>query len=67
MLTPQAQWTPLHIATSAGHLDIVLLLLDTGLVDVNAVNGQEQTALFYAVSKNRIEVRGTIEHSRATH
>ena len=52
----QAQSTPLHIATSSGHLHIVVLLIQTGFCDVNAINNQDQTPLFYAASKNWIEV-----------
>ena len=53
---PQAQSTPLHISTSSGHLHIVILLIQTSYCDVNAVNNQEQTALFFASTKNWIEV-----------
>eukprot|EP00116_Pleurobrachia_bachei_P011296 sb/3471558/ len=52
----KAQSTPLHIATSSGHLHIAVLLLQTGFCDVNAINNLDQTALFYTASKNWIEI-----------
>lgn len=43
------EWTPLHSAVSAGHADIVLLLISLK-ADVNAANSSGQTPLHYAVS-----------------
>ena len=52
----QVGWTPLIIASSAGHTDIVTYLLQLNSVDVNAVNSTGQTALHYAASKDRLQV-----------
>ena len=43
------------IASSAGHLHLVRLLLEHG-TKVNAVNNTGQSPLHYASSKNRLEV-----------
>lgn len=51
----QTGWTPLIIASSAGHVRIVQMLLDRG-ANVNAYTHNGHTALQYAASKNRVEV-----------
>ena len=43
------EWTPLHSAVSAGHTEIVQLLIALK-ADVNAANSSGQTPLHYAVS-----------------
>jgi ankyrin repeat protein len=40
-------WGAIHVAAQNGHLDVVRLLLDSG-VDVNTVTHQEETALQFA-------------------
>lgn len=49
-------WTPLHIASSVGQVDIVSALVEKGAT-VNAVNQTGQTPLHYAASRNRLEVK----------
>ncbi|CEP09250.1 hypothetical protein [Parasitella parasitica] len=57
-----AQWTPLMIAVSAGHLEVVKILLQNQ-ADPALENDTKQTALHYAASKNRIDIaRLLIEH-----
>ncbi|VDO05055.1 unnamed protein product [Rodentolepis nana] len=52
-----SEWTPLMIAASAGHENIVTYLLDSGLsVNVNTVNSTGQNCLHYAASRNRISI-----------
>lgn len=48
-------WTPLHIATSAGHTEIVTILVSQKAY-TNATNQTGQTPLHYAASKNRYDV-----------
>lgn len=48
-------WTPMHIASSVGQVDIVSALMSKG-APVNAVNQTGQTPLHYAASRNRLEV-----------
>lgn len=55
-VTPQALWTPLHIAASAGREDIVRSLISKG-AQLNSVNQNGCTPLHYAASKDRYEVR----------
>jgi len=52
----QVGWTPLIIASSAGHVEIVSYLLQLEGVNVNAVNSTGQTAMHYAASKDRFQV-----------
>jgi len=49
-------WTPLIIASSAGHSDIVTYLLQLERVNVDAINSTGQTAMHYAASKDRLQV-----------
>lgn len=60
-----AEYTPLHIATSSGHLHIVILLIQTGYCDVNSITNQDQTALYFAASKNWIEITEVLLASHA--
>ena len=53
--TLQSNWTPMMIAASAGHIQIVNLLIGCG-AQVNAVNCNGQSALHYAASRGRLEV-----------
>ena len=48
-------WTPLLIATSAGHQPIVEYLVSKG-ADINAVNTTGHSALHYAASKDRLPI-----------
>lgn len=48
-------WTPLMIASSAGHLTIVKKLI-AHKCDVNAQNDNGQTSLHYAASKNHFDI-----------
>jgi 26S proteasome non-ATPase regulatory subunit 10 len=48
-------WTPLIIASSAGHLSLVKKLV-AHKCDVNAQNDNGQTSLHYAASKNHFDV-----------
>ena len=43
------EWRPIHSAVSAGHSEIVQLLIALG-ADVNAANSSAQTPLHYCVS-----------------
>jgi len=66
VLNPNSQdtdgWTPLHTAARDGRLDILKLLLESG-ADVDARNGQNQTALDVAlVSGNRQVARYLASH-----
>lgn len=54
--TPQALWSPLHIAASAGREDIVRSLIGSG-AQLNSVNQNGCTPLHYAASKGRYEVQ----------
>ena len=47
-----SDWTPLIIASSAGHLDIVRMLVERG-ASVNEVTAEGRSALLYAASKGR--------------
>ena len=47
-LTVVQEWTPLHSAVSAGHTEIVQILISLK-ADVNAANSSGQTPLHYAV------------------
>lgn len=51
----QTQWTPLMIASSAGHTQCVYCFLGHG-AQVNAVNSTGQSSLHYASSKDHVEV-----------
>ena len=59
----QLGWTPLMIAVSTGHLDIVQMLLKTNKVDVEESNSSGARPLHYACSKNHYEVEYSITHS----
>merc|ERR1712025_201609 len=48
-------WTPLIIACSAGHTELVLSLLEGG-ADINATTSQGRSSLLYAASKGRSEL-----------
>eukprot|EP00795_Rhopilema_esculentum_P009500 gene9500-17237_t len=50
-----AGWTPLMIASSAGHDDIVISLLESK-ADPQIVNFTGQSVLHYAASKNRLTI-----------
>ena len=52
----QLGWTPLIIAVSTGHLDIVRMLLQTKKVDVEQSTSSGARPLHYACSKNLYEV-----------
>lgn len=56
----QSNWTPLMIAASAGHEQVVSLLLAKG-AQVNAVNNTGQCSLHYAASKDRYQVNINIK------
>ena len=45
-------WTPLIIASSAGHMDIVQMLVEKG-AKVNEVTDEGRSPLLYAASKGR--------------
>ena len=47
-----AGWTPLIIASSAGHMDIVQMLIEKG-AKVNEVTDEGRSPLLYAASKGR--------------
>ena len=47
--------TPLIVAASAGHIQVIAFLLDKG-ADIQAVNKWGMTALHYAVDKGHVEV-----------
>lgn len=53
----QLGWTPLIIAVSTGHLDIVRMLLKTRKVDIEQSNSSGARPLHYACSKNYYEVK----------
>ena len=55
----QANWTPLMIAASAGRNQIVVSLLAHD-AQVNAVNNTGQCPLHYAASKDRYEVKKSV-------
>eukprot|EP00096_Caligus_rogercresseyi_P007639 TRINITY_DN2559_c0_g1_i1.p1 TRINITY_DN2559_c0_g1~~TRINITY_DN2559_c0_g1_i1.p1 ORF type:complete len:238 (-),score=34.40 TRINITY_DN2559_c0_g1_i1:36-749(-) len=57
-------WTPLIIASSAGHEKILRLLLSFG-AEVNTVTDQGRTAFFYAVSRNRVSIVRLLIESKA--
>jgi 26S proteasome non-ATPase regulatory subunit 10 len=48
-------WTPLIIAASAGHVELVNILLDAG-ASVSALTSQGRSALLYCASKGREEL-----------
>jgi ankyrin repeat protein len=50
-----SNWTPLHMASQEGHLDVVGLLLDRG-GDVNIQNEVGETALHLAVYYGHLDV-----------
>ena len=52
----QSDWTPLIIAASAGHEQLVRLLIGRG-ANVNALNDGLHSPLQYAASKNHHQVR----------
>ena len=56
MVQLQLGWTPLMIAVSTGHLEIVGMLLQTKKVDVEQSNTSGARPLHYACSKNHYEV-----------
>lgn len=47
-------WTPLHIASMSEHVSAVRLLLERG-ADINALDGQGNSALMLAIHAKRIE------------
>ena len=49
-------WTPLHIAVSKSHIDIVKYLVDHGKANVNANLVEGWNPLLLAVSKSDIEI-----------
>jgi len=57
-------WTPLIIAASAGHNQLVEMLLDNG-ANVNATTSQGRTALLYSASKGREELTARLIDSGA--
>lgn len=52
---PDSDWTPLHPASSQGHLDIASLLFACGAT-VNAVGGLGETSLIIAAKFGRLPV-----------
>lgn len=53
----QLGWTPLMIAVSTGHIEIVRMLLQTNKVDIEQSNSSGARPLHYACSKNFYEVK----------
>ena len=51
----QSNWTPMMISTSAGHIQIVKMLIGQGAM-INVVNCTGQCSLHYAASRDRLEV-----------
>ena len=54
-IVDEAGWTPLIIASSAGHQDIVEMLVTKG-ANINAVTSEGRSALLYAASKGREKI-----------
>jgi ankyrin repeat protein len=57
--------TPLSLAASAGHAEVVRLLLSTGQVDVNQTSGGGRSALTWAVARGHKEVVNELMKSEA--
>jgi ankyrin repeat protein len=51
----QNYWTPIHLSTAYGHLEIVKLLLERG-ADVHAVNDEGETPYQVALQQGYREV-----------
>lgn len=60
-LAPQTAWTPLLIASSAGHPQIVHFLISHN-AQVSVVNQTGQSPLHYAASKGHMEVGFSLSH-----
>jgi len=52
-------WTPLHLAASASHIDVVEYLIKHG-ADIKAVNNEGRTPLFYSWNQ---EIQGLLSNS----
>ncbi len=49
-------WTPLHLACSQGHLEIVKILLTLGGAKVNILAGEHGTPLHCAARAGKVQI-----------
>ena len=49
-------WTGLHLATRNGHANIVEYLIENGLADANAADGNGKTSLHFACCSGHYDI-----------
>ncbi len=61
----QDGWTPLHIAIYGGYVDVIDLLLETNMIDVNALTTLDMSPLHLAILMNSTKTAHDLLHRGA--